>query len=178
MKKIYFVRHGQSQANADGLASGSEFDTPLTEKGIEQAKKTGLELKGRGIDLIVCSPISRAVDTAQIIAEQIGYNPDKIIKSDYFTERNFGIYSGKTNEEYLSAVHSGSLHASVEPAEKMSQRVAKGLKWLESLQGQDVLIVSHGGVSRILRLMHQDLPLSHMYKLDKQDNASIYEFDL
>ncbi len=41
MKTIYFVRHGETQANVDGLIAGGEFESQLTENGINQAKKAG-----------------------------------------------------------------------------------------------------------------------------------------
>ena len=178
MKKIYFVRHGQSQANADEVSAGSEFDTPLTPKGRTQAAQTGQILKGKGIELIVSSTLSRAIDTAKIIAEQIGYNPKDIIKVDYFVERNNGIYSHKPEHLYLSDALADSLHESVESVDDMHKRITEGLEWLEEFEEQVVLIVSHGGVSRVLRLMHQALPHSHMYKIDRLPNASIYEFTM
>src|SRR5436309_1380376 len=68
MKKIYFVRHGESEANSLGLSAGSEFDTPLTNFGREQARKAGQELKDKKIELIIASPMERTVETATIIA--------------------------------------------------------------------------------------------------------------
>jgi broad specificity phosphatase PhoE len=178
MKTIYFVRHGESKANFDGLGSGGKVDTPLTQKGRDQAKKTGRDLKGKGIELIICSSLSRTGDTAAIIAKEIGYDPEKIIKNDYFIERDVGIYANKPDDEYQAHALADTLHESVETSKVMHQRVSKGLEWLKTLDEQTILIVSHGGVSRILRLIHQDLPHTHMYKLDRLGNAAIYEFSL
>lgn len=178
MKTIYFVRHGQSEANSLGVASGGELETLLTDNGRAQAKKTGIMLKDKKVELIVSSPMKRAVETAEIIAKEIGYS-DKIVTNPMFTERMFGIYSERPDEEYMKAVlGDGPLHKSVEPVEVMHERVTKGLEWLKKLKAQKILVVSHGGVSRMLRLMHQNLPHSHMYKLERLDNASIYEFSL
>lgn len=179
MKKIYFVRHGESEANSLGLSAGSEFDTPLTDNGRAQAQKTGRNLKDKEIELIVASPMERTIETAEIIAKEIGYDPQKILRHGSFVERGMGIYSRGPDAEYLKDASSGKpLHESVETVEAMHGRVAEGLDWVRSLKEKTILIVSHGGVSRILRLMHQELPHSHMYKLDRLPNAEIYEFDL
>lgn len=178
MKRIYFVRHGETEANAADVSSGSEFDTPLTAKGRDQAKITGLELKNKKIDLIVSSPMTRAMSTSQIIAKQIGYNPEKIVVSDFFTERDMGIYSKKPNAKFFADAVAETLHCSAETAAGMQSRVDSGLDWLKKLDAKNILVVSHGGISRILRLMHQDLPHSHMYKLERLNNAAIYEFEL
>lgn len=178
MKKIYFVRHGETEANAAGVSSGSEFDTPLNDNGREQARTTGVELRGKKIDLIVSSPMSRAKETARIIADQVGYSPDKILVSDYFTERNMGIYSKNRESRFYADALADKLHESTETVAQMHKRVEKGLDWLKQQKAQNILLVSHGGISRILRLMHQNLPHSHMYKIDRLPNAEIYEFDL
>src|SRR3989344_1509261 len=177
MKTIYFVRHGESEANNLGLSAGSEFDTPLTDIGRKQAQKTGQDLKDKNIQLIVSSSQGRAIETAEIIARKIGYNPKEIVRNELFVERGMGIYSRGPDEKYLKAAASGeSLHESVESVDDMHKRVTQGLKWLEGFKEQTILIVSHGGVSRILRLIHQDLPHAHMYKLGRFPNASIYKF--
>lgn len=178
MKTIYFVRHGESEANVKKIASGSEFDVAITDKGRMQAKQAGEELKSKNIQLIISSPLSRAIETATIIAETIGYNPKKILTSPYFVERNFGIYSKGPDEEYLKAAISDSLHESVETVEAMHSRITEGLDWLKGLHENTILLVSHGGANRILRLIHQDFPLSHMYKIDRFPNGSIYKFSL
>jgi uncharacterized phosphatase len=179
VKTIYFVRHGESEANSRGLSAGSEFDTPLTDNGRKQAKKAGQDLKNKGIELVLASSMGRTLETAEIIAREIGYDPEKIIKSDLFVERGMGIYSQGPDEDYLKAAVSGEpLHESVETVEAMHKRVSEGLKWIESFNEEKILIVSHGGVSRILRLIHQELPHAHMYKIDRLPNASIYEFTM
>ena len=177
--KIYFIRHGESEANKLDIGAGSEYETPLTDLGREQAKKTGQKLKSKRIDLIVSSPMERTVETAKIIAKEIGYEPKKILLNPDFVERGWGIYSKRPNSEYTAAVLSDKpLHESVEPVDVMHKRVTKGLEWLSQQKAHNVVLISHGGVSRILRMIHQNLPHSHMYKMDRLPNAEIYEFEL
>ena len=70
MGKFIFVRHGQSQANADGILADEH--SPLTELGIEQARRTGYEIQSLGIKTILCSPFLRTQQTAEIIAGELG----------------------------------------------------------------------------------------------------------
>ena len=70
MGHFYFIRHGQTVWNVENKICGAT-DSPLTEYGREQAKETGQKILTEGIkaDEILCSPLSRAADTAQLISE-------------------------------------------------------------------------------------------------------------
>jgi broad specificity phosphatase PhoE len=79
MKKIYILKDGESNFN-DSLMSKPE-NLELNNNGIEQAKKTGLYFKNfrDPIEIIICSPTLRAKQTADIIADNIGYDKKNII---------------------------------------------------------------------------------------------------
>ena len=68
--KLYFVRHGESEANLLHEFSNSGHRHPLTARGIEQARTVARSLSGLQVARIYSSPILRAVQTAQILAEQ------------------------------------------------------------------------------------------------------------
>ena len=87
MAKFYFVRHGQSTANATGIIAGSS-DPRLSDLGREQANITGVQLKSYNISVILSSPYTRAKQTADIIAEQIGIKTVNVI--DELRERGLG----------------------------------------------------------------------------------------
>ena len=91
--KILFVRHGKSLANAS-LVVGTPT-TPLAEEGLEQARKTGQDLRGENVSTIVCSPFIRAQQTAELIAAELGIPVDKIIVVDELGERRMGELEGK-----------------------------------------------------------------------------------
>ena len=57
---MYYVRHGESEANLLGIWAGSQSDSPLTELGVKQAIETGEKLKGKKISRIISSPLIRA----------------------------------------------------------------------------------------------------------------------
>jgi broad specificity phosphatase PhoE len=66
---VYFVRHGQSEGNKNNIHHVPE--TPLSEKGVEQAKTIAKRLKKIHFDLIYASPMTRAAKTAEIINETL-----------------------------------------------------------------------------------------------------------
>jgi broad specificity phosphatase PhoE len=71
---LYFVRHGESVANLsdrNGDKRPEDADR-LSERGWEQARSLGRRLEGEGLELIVASPMTRAQETAQGIAEVLG----------------------------------------------------------------------------------------------------------
>jgi probable phosphoglycerate mutase len=71
---LYFVRHGESVANASDRAGTKrpEDADRLSERGWEQARGLGRRLEGEGLEVIVASPMRRAQETAQGIAEVLG----------------------------------------------------------------------------------------------------------
>ena len=71
---LYFVRHGESVANLSDRNGSKRPDDAdrLSERGWEQARGLGRRLEGEGLDLIVASPMRRAQETAQGIAEVLG----------------------------------------------------------------------------------------------------------
>jgi broad specificity phosphatase PhoE len=178
LKTIYYVRHGESQANIDGLTAGSELDSPLTENGRQQAAKAGQALKDKKIDLIVSSTMIRAKETAEIVAKTIGYDPAKIVTTSMFVERNVGIYSERPYSEYRAAVDNNTLHESVESTEVMYERVKAGLELLRQQAGQNIVVVSHGGTGRMLQIIQKDMHHSELFKVDRFSNTEIYEFNL
>ena len=68
MLKIFLARHGQNEDNANGILNGHR-DLPLTEIGIAQAHEVADKIKEAGLsfDVVLSSPLSRALKTAEII---------------------------------------------------------------------------------------------------------------
>ncbi len=98
--KLYVVRHGQSEWNALRKACGAT-DAPLTEKGRAQAAETAAVLaeltKDEPIDLIIASPLSRALETGRIIQKACGDVP--LIIDDRIREINFGDNEGRDTRD-------------------------------------------------------------------------------
>jgi broad specificity phosphatase PhoE len=82
---VTLVRHGQTERSSRGAYSG-QLDVPLTSLGREQALRCAEQLAGAGVDAIYTSPLARARDTAQAIADATGVpaTVDKrLIEIDY-----------------------------------------------------------------------------------------------
>ena len=79
--KIYFVRHGQTQANIENVYYTLDDSIhPLTKRGEKQATHTGKYLdKIEKFDLIISSSKLRCIQTAKLISKEIGYKDDIII---------------------------------------------------------------------------------------------------
>ena len=124
MGHFYFVRHGQTVWNVENKICGCT-DSPLTEYGREQARETGRKILAEGIqaDEILCSPLSRAKDTAQLISEMTGI-PCRV--EPRLIEQNFGKWEStprdgedfKKAKEFFACSHEGG-----ESTLRLAQRI-------------------------------------------------------
>ncbi len=142
MSRFIFVRHGQSQANADGILADEH--PPLTELGIEQARKTGYELRGLGIKSIVCSPFLRTQQTAEIIAGELGIEISHIKIMDELHERRLGTLEGKPKTREVKWYETTYGESGMELRPDLIKRMQKCLEKIkkESKSGL-VLAVGH-----------------------------------
>jgi probable phosphoglycerate mutase len=84
-RRLFVVRHGETERSAGHIYSG-QADVPLTDAGRKQAREAGERLRGAGIDAIWSSPLSRATETAEAIAEATGAAirvDERLIEVDY-----------------------------------------------------------------------------------------------
>lgn len=140
---ICMIRHGQTDWNINTLLQG-RTDIPLNVFGKEQARAVGRHLAERDPDwdFILSSPLSRAIKTAEMIAEEIGYDKEIIIVPEA-TERNFGSLEGSPlNDAMYDLLEKG--HPEVETKEALFARAKSTLlKIIEKYRGKKVLLVSH-----------------------------------
>jgi broad specificity phosphatase PhoE len=175
---IYFIRHGESQANKAGIFAG-QTDAILTSHGISQAREAGEKLKSSGlkIDVIVTSPLSRAYDTAAEIAQTIDYPLDKIIINPLLKERNLGSLEGRSNRDSLLKMIAMSedelTSEGIETVTALVDRAQKALQQLETLEG-NILAVSHNGLGRGLLVAKHGLAF---YDIQKLPNAQVIDID-
>jgi len=168
MKRLYVCRHGESKLNALGRYAG-QIDTPLTSLGRQQARLAGQQARTLKLDHIVASPLIRAVETAQIIAHEVGYPANRITTDVLFLERGLGELEGKSQKNNPD---DPGLYPGIEPETVLDNRAANALDYLRGLEADTVLLVSHGtflmALSRVLSdTLSEELP-----------NAFIVEFDL
>lgn len=140
--QFIFVRHGQSQANADTVIADAH--SPLTESGIAQARKTGIELKGKGITLIVCSPYLRAQQTAETIAGEIGIDIAHIKIVDDLRERGLGELENEHREHEGLWYFTDDESKGIEKRQDLLNRMKRCLVAIKEFgQHETVLVVGH-----------------------------------
>jgi probable phosphoglycerate mutase len=159
--RLYFVRHGESEANLTRTFSNRDAPHPLTPLGREQAEALAARVAGETIDHLYCSPIQRAVQTAEIVGRRIGLAP---VPAEALREYDVGEWEGTSDpagwaeyDEVLAAWLSGRSERRVSSGESLIEiqaRFAAFIRGLCEKHGNDqrILMVSHGG------LLHVALP--------------------
>ena len=153
--KILFIRHGQTTGDLEDRYGG-DYDDHLSSEGIKQAEILPSELKSKGIELIISSPLIRAKETADIISV-LGC-PMDIEKG--FKERNqYGILSGmiksEAKEKFPELVEKLKDRLNTiegaESYEQFSQRIQESfLNLLSNNKYSCVAVIWHGGPMRVL----------------------------
>ena len=160
MKHVYFIRHGESEWNRLDKICGA-IDIPLTEKGVQQALETGRNILRENIqaDMILCSPLQRAVETAKAIAAITGL-PCRV--EPRLTEQNFGIWEGtsprnaeafqQAKQQFAAGFHGG------ESMLRVAQRVYNLLDDIRNdPEDRTYILVSHNGIARVVRSYFEEL---------------------
>jgi probable phosphoglycerate mutase len=151
--QVIIVRHGQTQWNIKTIRQG-HLDSPLTERGIAQAKALGDRLAIETFTALYSSDLGRALQTAQVIAAATGH---RIVTDPRLRERNLGIFQGLNGQEIQQKFpEEYRLHRSLGPdyvipgGESVRQQVERNLEYLTELAekhlGERIVIVTHGGV--------------------------------
>lgn len=153
--EFYFVRHGESESNAQGRIQG-QSDSPLSDAGREHARAAGEWFVDRGIDAVFASPLSRAMETATTIA-RIAETPSPV-EDPELMEIATGTFSDRRRDELheLDAelyreyrIHSWEVVPDAERIESLQQRAASvwGRLVEAAITGKrHILCVSHGGM--------------------------------
>ncbi len=141
------VRHGQTDWNAQRRLQGST-DIPLNDVGRGQARDAVTVLDGHRWDAIVSSPLSRAAETADLIAAGLGLSVARHVPE--LTERSFGPAEGLQAGAELDALR---IPGGFRGAESEEDAASRGLGALEALaeefRGGRVLVVAHGTLLRV-----------------------------
>lgn len=172
MTFLYLVRHGETDWNLARKIQGST-DIPLNDTGRAQAARTGQLLGRREWHAVVTSPLSRAAETAAIIARELGL-PAPIVL-DALSERNYGDAEGLTGDE-LSVRFPAD--APVTGRESRSDVAARAIPALLSLAekhpGESLIVVSHGGVIRTV--LNEVGPVDSPHHVSMITNGSVHSF--
>ena len=156
MKKIYFIRHGESEGNVGPIRQTGA--SSLSEKGKSQAKSVAKRCAKLSVDLIISSSMNRATETANIILEQVA---KPIEYSDLFVERRRpSEVLGKPKDsemaqhaekEIFEHFHeTGWRFSDEENFDDLKERARKALKYLAERSEENILVVTHGFFMRII----------------------------
>jgi broad specificity phosphatase PhoE len=163
---VYFIRHGQSEFNAaynGGDVDPMIFDAPLTDKGRKQAEEARALVADLGIKLVITSPLTRAIQTAQCLFDNIapisvvaghrellihscdvGRHPDDLQRDfpalSFSHLPNRWWHQGPENEDGIA----------VEPEDVFLQRMAKFAQDLAQVRERPLAIVGHGNAFNAL----------------------------
>ncbi len=144
---LWLVRHGETEWARDGRHTGLT-DVPLTELGRAEAVAVGRALAGRAFAAVWSSPLSRALETAQIagFADRVETTPDLL-------EWDYGADEGRTTPEIRAERPGWTIWTQGprdgETAAEVEARVERVIKRGRALSG-DGLVFAHGHVLRIL----------------------------
>lgn len=145
--KVGLLRHGQTDWNIDFRLQGIT-DIPLNATGLLQAKQATLHLSGDDWDFIVSSPLMRAKQTAEIVAQALKLT--EVAIEPLLLERSFGEAEGIKYEEWKTLYPDG-IAPGCETLDVLRQRANRLLDaLLETYRGTRVLTVSHGALIRKL----------------------------
>ena len=187
---LTLMRHGESEKNILGIFDDSIDKCPLTEKGEQQAKNAVESLKEKKIDVIYCSPVLRAKETAEIVAKELGLS---VIVENCLKEIDSGVWDGnkiddlsqnhgraKYNELPIDEFYKAKRGETGESWQDAEMRMQKSIeKITRENDGKNILIVSHQGPLIYLMRALKDLDLEQTGKLfetsfDYAQSLSLY----
>lgn len=180
-KTVYLIRHGATMNSNERRYKGS-IDVPLSMEGMNQIKAVADFFVSCGINQfsLYCSPLNRALRSAEIIGKPFGISPVVVPE---LRERSFGIWEGLTfveiaerYPEEFEAWKNNPLKYCPPQGEStldVRNRVMRAIRQI--LYGPDdgnIVIVAHGGVNRVILCEFLGIPLENIFRIE-QDYGSI-----
>jgi len=185
---LILVRHGESEWNRAGRIQG-QVNSPLTDLGINQAKATRDYLSGILLNQqleIYTSPLDRALQTAEIIAQGIDYPSRKIIIEERLNDFNLGEISGTFGWDKVAEIFTEQAQLRLQDpmrfhpsgGESGAEFEARLRSLLEDLMddGTLKLMVSHGIVNKFIRGILKNLSGKEMVELG-ESQKTIYRLE-
>jgi len=154
---MFVIRHGETDSNKEGQYLG-KMDESLNAIGINQAKKLAEKTSDLDIKIIYCSPLKRAVETAEFIKINHGC---EVVIDKHFIERSIGVYEGLTKEEAknkypdLYAKNITRIFNDAPPnGETINEVIKRVFAGLNEIKNQNkfsnILISTHGFIAKVI----------------------------
>ncbi len=163
---VILIRHGETEWNLSGRYQG-HADSPLTQRGLAQARAVAMALDGMSFDAFYSSDLGRAKRTATVIADRMG---KRFLIDSRLREQHYGLLQGYNQKRakevdpgFFDSLHSGNADYIPVGGESRRQRHNRAIEALEDLvsrhPGGTVLVVTHGGV--VDSLFRETLGIPH-----------------
>lgn len=177
--RVFLIRHAETTWNNERRYQGT-LNSPLSELGWDQSYRTRDALRNVPLSAVYSSPLSRARETAHVIAEPHGL---PVTSVDGLSEIRVGEWEGLTTSEiearYAEAVHQWYTTPHLaripggETIEEMRARAVAALAEIRSRhEARMVAIIAHGGVNKSIILTALGAPLASYWRV-RQHNACI-----
>lgn len=178
MTKIFLIRHGETEWNKIGKLQGSS-DIDLLPEGIKQAHLLAEHAPFSSVDAIYSSDLTRAVETAEILAQKFNL---PVIKKRGLRETRFGSWEGKYLNELITENDAGFEHFFTRPdkvqppgGETFLQSQARIMNALDEIiadnAGKNIIVVSHGAAIRLIICAALVIPISKMWSIGQYNMA-------
>ena len=174
--KVYLVRHGQCDSNVIGRYNF--IDEDINEVGIKQAEDLREKIKDIDYDIVISSPLIRALHTAKMI----NVNNKEILLDERLVERKHGSLEGKSvdvtdREEYWN-YYTNVKYGTEERIPDLCNRVKEFLDELKDKKYRSVLIVAHSGVSKAFYVYFNGIPQDGKMLNLGLKNTEVKEYEL
>ncbi len=185
--ELYIVRHGETVWNAQKRLQGNT-DIELNENGRRLAAITGHALEQTRIDKIYSSPLSRAYETAKLIA---GTRNIPIFKNDLLKELSFGDWEGQNmsvllkdeNQKFRYFFKEPHLYEATEHGESLEDLCARAAVFMKTViepQERDcerIMIVGHGAINKALMMHIKQQKMQFFWSGGLQKNCNVMIVD-
>ncbi|EJC1074702.1 histidine phosphatase family protein [Vibrio parahaemolyticus] len=177
-RRIFVLRHGETEFNADKKLQG-HCNSSLTSKGSDQARRVGTTLKQYVENRpfrVYSSTLGRALQTSQIVCEELNYSYENLNKESRLKEFSLGEWEQRTipslEQEIpnLLAQNDWYLHApNCETYESVRERLSS---WLSDVvHDEDIVVVSHGLTGIVLRGLLLGMDYTQVWQQDLPQDA-------
>jgi len=172
---IYFVRHGETDADKQNRVNGG-IDCELNEIGIQQAQILAKELSAVEFDAIFCSPQKRAIQTCEIISKGRKFSIDERLK-----ELVCGVFDGKKKNLIVKIRLLNSIRKGKNGVEHLAVFTARNINFCESIVGtmkdKTILVVSHNGNVSAVDYFFKGKPKKYSFTKRLLKNGEILKFE-
>lgn len=190
MSELVLIRHGQSEWNRENRFTGW-VDCCLSDAGVEEARKAGTALAGREFDVLYTSELRRAIDTAELLLDEMDHADLETQRAWEINERFYGALTGRDKDEAREEFGEEQVHIwrrsyDIPPpgGESLEHTAERSVKYFEDeilprvAAGESVLVSAHGNSLRAIVMAIEGLSREEVMGLElPTGEPRIYAWD-